>query len=441
MRLLVYLLILGISQFPSAASLLSRNCKAEKERSVFDYIIIGSGPGGTTIATRLALNNFTVLLIEAGPDYDDLLTRTPTLWPATQLNPKIVAHFEPYLFSKEDGTKIDCPRGLTLGGSGQVNAMIMVASNPAEWDYLAQLTNDSSWNHENIETRYQPLVENCEYCSSNYRGGWLNISTSNSASSSSSVFGIKPVLNDLVKAVGTQVEFNPDINRNNTYDSYFFTPKSVSQSTGIRSSTYRRIKSVQSIRQSNFAVWTDTFVTELIIDPQTKDACGVEYVKGSYLYKASPKASFLFNTNSKNAEKFSIYAKHEIIVAGGQWMSPQLLQLGGIGDRNLLNEFGIQTVQHLPGVGKNHQDRKEIPYIIKLKQNPNLPGSINFKCIFGDLINEDCLIESMNGTTSDFSTSNNILLSILRSSEPKVPNMPDSALFFTSMRFTGLRKN
>src|SRR5690349_21366552 len=113
MFLLVYLLIFGISNFPSTISLLSSNCKVEKDRAVYDYIVVGSGPGGTTIATRLALNNFKVLLIEAGPDYDDLLTRTPTLWPATQLNSKITAHFEPYLFSKADGTKIDYPRGMT----------------------------------------------------------------------------------------------------------------------------------------------------------------------------------------------------------------------------------------------------------------------------------------------------------------------------------------
>lgn len=186
-------------------------------------------------------------------------------------------------------------------------------------------------------------------------------------------------------------------------------PQSFTQSTHLRSGPYRRLKNIQASRPSNLHIWTNSFVTKLIINPRTKEACGVEYINGSFLYKASPLASSTLNSN--NIEKFSIYAKREIIVSGGQWMSPQLLQLSGIGDRNLLNEFGIEVIQHLPGVGKNQQDRNEVPYIVKLKNDSNL------------------------------SALNTSLFSILRSAEPKTKNFPDTIFFPISGRFTGFRAN
>jgi choline dehydrogenase len=437
---LAYLLIFSIIQFHSTILVSSNSCNGEKEKSSYDYIVIGSGPGGATVATRLALNNFKVLLIEAGPDYDDIVTQTPALWPFSHVNPKITAHFNTYLYSKAENVQIDYPRGITLGGSTQINAMLMMTANPSEWDNIAQLTNDNDWNYQNIKTKYQTLVENCEFCTdNNAKNGWLNISTSTSASYSSPLFGPNPVINDLFKAVDSQVQYNPNAIENNTYDSYFYTPKSVSQNSGIRSGAFRRIKNVQSIKSSNFHVWTNTFVTKLIIDPQTKEACGVEYSKGAYLYKASSLASFL--SNSLFTWKYRIYAKREIIVAGSQFMSPQLLQLSGIGDQNLLKQYGIKVIQHLPGVGLNQQDRNEIPFIVKLKQNPNLPGSINFNCILNGILNNDCLINSLNDSTTDFLTSNNVPLCLLRSAQPIVPNFPDSVLFFIPFRFTGFRKN
>lgn len=108
----------------------STNCTIQKQNSSYDYIVIGSGLDSATIATRLALNNFNVLLIEVGPGYDGGDSRTPGLWPQTQLNSQITVNFYPYLYSKENQTKILYSRGMTLGSSAQINALI--AMNPLE---------------------------------------------------------------------------------------------------------------------------------------------------------------------------------------------------------------------------------------------------------------------------------------------------------------------
>ncbi|CAF1267712.1 unnamed protein product [Adineta steineri] len=443
MILLLYLLISISIYLPSTISVPLNSCTIGQQTAIYDYIIIGSGPGGATIATRLALNDYKVLLIEAGPDYDDIITETPVFWPEVQLEPQITAQFNPYLYSKEDNRTIQYPRGIALGGSTLINAMIIMTPNPSEWDDIANTTNDTNWSYENIKRKYQPLVENCEYCANNdtyaNKNGWLNISRSTTGFVESPLLTKNPVLTELLKAVSSEVPYNPDVDKNNTYDSYYFTPKSVSQDTGHRSDTYRRIKDVQASKTLNLDVWTNTFVTKIIIDNGTKEACGVEYVIGAFLYKASPLEPL--NPIKNDLVKLSIFAKREIIVSGGQWMSPQLLQLSGIGNKTLLEKFNISVIQDLPGVGQNQHDRNEMPYIVKLKVNPNFPGPIDPACILGGILNSSCLINSTINAPEDFLSSNAILFSILRSAAPIKANFPDSALYFAPLRFTGFRKN
>lgn len=162
--LLTCILTCTLICLPSSTIASSSSCNAEKRNSPYDYIVIGSGPGGATIATRLALNNFKVLLIEAGPDYDDDTTRIPELWPLAYLNPQITARFNPYLYSEQNNITIEYSRGITLGGSAHINALFSMMPNPSEWDDIAKLTNDPEWSYKNIKNKYQPLVENCEYC-------------------------------------------------------------------------------------------------------------------------------------------------------------------------------------------------------------------------------------------------------------------------------------
>ena len=437
------LMLYGIIHVSLTTSASVTDCVTNKEKSIYDYIVVGSGPGGTTIATRLALNDFKVLLIEAGPDYDDLVTQTPVLWPVEQLNPLITARFNPFLFSKEQKTTIEYPRGITLGGSAHINAMIAVTAVPSDWDNIAQVTNDADWNSQNIQTKYEKLVENCEYCSSTdptaNKNGWLDVSIGADVRTADELFPSNAIRTGLIAALRSREKFNPNVNKNKTYDGYFDTPKSVSQSTGKRSGTYPRIKNVQAMRPANLDVWTNSFVTKLVIDPATKNTCGVQYTKGSNLYKANTLA--LASGNSNLYPKLFVYAKREVIVSGGPWMTPQLLQLSGIGDRTLLSGFGIDTLQHLPGVGMNQQDRNEVPYVLKLKSNPILPGFVNPVCLLKAAGNNSCLIEYLKDPTNDFLESNIIVSSVLKSARPKVKNVPDSFLSFAPLRFTGFRAN
>ena len=63
----------------------------------------------------------------------------------------------------------------------------------------------------------------------------------------------------------------------------------------------------------------------------------------------------------------TLTATKEVIVSSGAIMSPKLLMLSGIGDRDELQAQGIETVHHLPGVGKNLQDHAAIGSMVKTK--------------------------------------------------------------------------
>jgi choline dehydrogenase len=108
-------------------------------------------------------------------------------------------------------------------------------------------------------------------------------------------------------------------------------------------------------------------------------AIGVEWLEGAAVYKADPR------WNSTNEGKPGrAFARKEVIVSGGAFGTPQLLQLSGIGPKALLDEFNISVVSDLPGVGRNLQDNYEIPIVahanmsIRTPPDPEAPA-----CFFG----------------------------------------------------------
>ena len=97
---------------------------------------------------------------------------------------------------------------------------------------------------------------------------------------------------------------------------------------------------IQPIRckRKNLTIKTESYVTRLLVDNETKRVTGVEYASGNN------------RTNLK-----TVFAKKEVIVSAGAINSPKLLMLSGIGPREELEKFGIQVISNL-SVGRNYQD-------------------------------------------------------------------------------------
>ena len=100
--------------------------------------------------------------------------------------------------------------------------------------------------------------------------GWLNISTTDPLAQP---YEQNPVVHDLLESIRSQLPYNQDINEKNSYDCSFNIPKSVDENTGTRSAAYQRIKNVQALKPSYLHVWTNTFVTKIILHPIRKKSC------------------------------------------------------------------------------------------------------------------------------------------------------------------------
>ncbi|CAF1378201.1 unnamed protein product, partial [Didymodactylos carnosus] len=290
------------------------NCNQAKAKAKYDFIVVGSGPGGGTVASELASRNYKVLLIEAGPDYSTNNVTIPAFALVSEVDPNIRLDYLVNIYNSSANTRILYPRAAALGGCSTHNLMISVRMNPSEWNHIANVTGDTSWKNANMQ-KYWNQVENCKYCAKpNKYKGWLNVSLPMKSQP-----GLKTneVLKALFDTVSASMPFNPNVNQK-PMNSWFYVPTAVSKETGTRSYVYIRLKNVQDSTGSNLTIMTNTLVTKIIIENKT--ACGVQYVKGAYLYKAT----------------------------GGQYSTPQILQLSGIGDKTLLQSLGIKVKQHLP---------------------------------------------------------------------------------------------
>jgi choline dehydrogenase len=142
----------------------------------------------------------------------------------------------------------------------------------------------------------------------------------------------------------------------------------------------------------------ESLATKILIDQSGRvpEAKGVEYLQGAGVYGAS--WQYNKSTAPKGTKKRA-YARNEVIVSGGVFNSPQLLQLSGIGDAKLLRSLDIPVLVDLPGVGENLRDNQELPVtglspvnITSVGGNPDWAH-----CTFG-APGDPCLAQWQNGT-------------------------------------------
>jgi choline dehydrogenase len=371
---------------------------AAQNNTTYEYIIVGSGPGGGPLAANLARAGHSVLLLEAGDDQGDNPNITTTFnfinayeAPNTRWD-FFVAHSDDaereakYLHTTwrtVDGgfyVGLDPPAGAKrlgvwypragmLGGCAMNNGANIAMPANADFQHIADITKDDSWTAENMR-QYLVKLERCDYLpngstpthgfdgwldTSQFPPAWANDSTSGGAiiaAQSASKTGFNGA--DLPSLVLRDMnEENP----NRDQEIGIFGPLTHDKN-GIRSDPNIYIK--QTLADPNhypLAVQLNTLVTKVLFDTKTPGdpkAIGVEFLQGPHLYGADP-----FYNASQKGTPGKVYASREVIVSGGAFNSPQILKLSGIGPAAELAQFNIPLIKDLPGVGHNMQDNYE----------------------------------------------------------------------------------
>ncbi len=372
-----------------------------------EYIVVGSGAGGGTVAARLAENGHSVILLEAGGDPRTLsggdavqpeVNRLPYDYDVPVFHAFaseneamrwdfFVRHYrdsqlcarDPKFREEWGGKRVDgvlYPRAGTLGGCTAHNAMILVYPHNADWDNIAALTGDSSWQASNMRKYFQRM-ENCHYRTP-YRwlswlginptrhgfGGWLHTEKAVPMLSIANHKLFQVIADSAIAAsveIGHEVErarwlmesqLDPNDWRTVRANSIGLRYLPLTTHRHARIGTRERVLEVAEKYPDRLKMELNAFVTRVLFD-ESRRAIGVEYRKGSQLYRASAKPS------SQVGEQHELRASREVILAGGAFNTPQLLMLSGIGPRQELERHGIEVKVDLPGVGKNLQDRYE----------------------------------------------------------------------------------
>ncbi|WP_374999425.1 choline dehydrogenase [Aeromicrobium sp. CTD01-1L150] len=314
----------------------------------FDYVIVGGGSAGSAIANRLSSDpSSSVLVLEAGrTDFRvDPFIHMPAALPfpigSRFYDWKYESDPEPHM----GGRRVYHARGKVLGGSSSINGMIFQRGNPLDYERWAGDPGMEQWDYAHV-LPYFKRMETCLAGADAWRGGSGPLKLSRGPATD-------PLFGAFLEA--TEQAGHPRTDDVNGYRQEGFAPFDRNVHRGRRLSAARAYLHPVKNRK-NLTIQTRAMVTGVRMDGTR--AVGVDYVRGG-------------------GSSESVGAG-EVILCGGAFNSPQLLQLAGIGNPELLGHLGIRSVVDLPGVGENMQDHLEVYIQHECKQPVSIGPWFNY---------------------------------------------------------------
>ncbi|KAA8649313.1 hypothetical protein EYZ11_007058 [Aspergillus tanneri] len=307
----------------------------------FDYLIIGGGTAGLVVARRLSdRSDVSVGVVEAGPTaLDEPAINTPGLYGET-LGGRFDWKFETEAQSGLEGRTIPCPRGRVLGGTSALNYMAWTRGNREDYDAWAELGNEG-WGWDDLlpffqrsETFHVPDASHQEQYRSYYQAEAHGTTG--------------PVHTTHIREYGPSHRFWHDTLHR------FGVEVSADSLAGSNVGAWNMVCSIDPEKQArsysanayylpvkerpNLALLTEAIVTEVLMKDtgETWTASGVRV--------------------RCDGEMSDIVVSREVIVCAGSIQSPQILELSGIGNCEVLSAAGIPVKIHNPNVGENLQD-------------------------------------------------------------------------------------
>jgi choline dehydrogenase len=318
--------------------------RAMIEASEFDYVIVGAGSAGCVLANRLSADGkHSVLLLEAGPKDSNLWIHVPLgygrLFKEGTVNWMYQTEPEPGL----DGRTVFQPRGKVLGGSSSINGLLYVRGQHEDYDRWRQHGN-TGWGYDDV-LPYFKKAENQQRGPDDFHGvgGPLPVSDLTHADPLSAAF--------IEAAAEIGIPKNPDFNGATQEGAGFF---QTTTRRGRRAST-----AVAYLRpakdRKNLRIETSALAQRVVFDGRR--AAAVEYRRDGALRSAR--------------------ARREVVVSGGAYNSPQLLQLSGVGPAELLRKHGIDVVLDAAGIGNDLQDHMQVRVVMRCTQRITLNDVVN----------------------------------------------------------------
>jgi choline dehydrogenase len=292
----------------------------------FDYVIIGAGSAGCVLTSRLSEDpNTSVCVLEAGPSDWHPYIHLPAGFIKTFHMKSINWAYQQEVGPYTGGRSIYAPRGKTLGGSSSINGHIYNRGQRMDFDTWAQMGN-RGWGYADVLPYFKRLEKRVGEGEDTFRGrdGNLTVTTMNWRDPLCEAF--------MEGAVSLGIPRNPDYN-GRIQEGVSYCQRTIDKGLRVSGST-AFLK--PAMKRPNVHVQTHAHATEIIFEG--KRAVGVRYTKGG-----------------KGGTPVEIRANKEVILSGGTYNSPQLLQLSGVGSPELLQAHGIAVRQALP-VGEGLQD-------------------------------------------------------------------------------------
>lgn len=427
-----------------------------------DYLVVGSGAGGGTIAARLAEAGRRVILLEAGgdprrddaprlpEDYD-----VPAFHAFASENPAMswdfwVRHYTDDAAQQRDPKcrpgGILYPRAGTLGGCTAHHAQIFLYPHDSDWDDIAALTGDASWRADQMQ-RYAHKVENCHHrllwrlldrLGLSWTGhgwnGWLPTEHARPRevfedddliglvldSAHMALHGVPRFLAALKRLLIGQADPNDRRMLRQRAEGVCYTPLATNDHR--RYGTRERILEVARSHPDRLRLELDALATRVLFDG-ANNAVGITYLKGTHLYRAHRLS------DDAGGEERILRAAHGVILAGGAFNTPQLLMLSGIGAASQLQQHGIETRSNLAGVGRNLQDRYEVGVVSRLNRSWRVLENARFE-------KGDPLYELWRSRRTGMYISNGTAIAVSKRSHPSLPN-PDLFCMGLLAKFEG----
>lgn len=321
----------------------------------YDYIIVGGGSAGCVLAARLSEDpKVNVCLLEAGGDGKDLMIRVP-VGAAVFLRGLFGINNWAFKTTPQkglNGRQGFQPRGRALGGSSAINAMLYVRGVPSDYDAWEK-SGAKGWSWKDVLPYFKKSENNIRGGDDLHGGkGPLQVSNPRAPMQINEAF--------IASANETQIRSNDDFNGPDQEGVGYYQVTQFHEEgrEGQRCSAAAAYLHPVMDRP-NLKVITKARVSKVLIEE--KRAIGVEYLTGR--------------------QKHILNAEKEVILSGGAFNTPQLLQLSGIGNQAELEENGIDCVIDLPGVGENLQDHLDFIFLNKSRDKSlfgiGLQGTIN----------------------------------------------------------------